>query len=99
MIAAASCHVAAPVSELGGAALDRLSAIVIDTVSASRSTWRPHHVRAEAERQLRYANRAGDERAVDKIVAAALERHSVVVASQLDDLHDARTLVGAESDA
>ena len=84
MIAAASSHVAVPVPELDDASVDRLAATVISVVSASRSTWRAHHVRAEAERQLRYADRPGDRQAVEQIVAAALDGHSVAVARQVD---------------
>lgn len=84
MIAAASCHDAIARTNLDSKAVDQLAAKVIETVSASRSTWRPHHVRAEAERQLRYADRADDWQAVDRIVAAALDAHSVVLSAQHD---------------
>ena len=84
MIAAASCHVAFARTNLDSKAVDRIAAKVTETVSASRSTWRPHHVRAEAERQLRYADRADDWQAVDQIVAAALDGHSVVLSAQRD---------------
>ncbi|HRY10784.1 MAG TPA: MobF family relaxase, partial [Candidatus Nanopelagicales bacterium] len=84
MIAAASSHIAVAVPELDERSVDRLAATVIGVVSASRSTWRAHHVRAEAERQLRYADRPGDRQAVEQIVAAALYGHSIAVARQLD---------------
>ncbi|MGV0993780.1 MAG: MobF family relaxase [Mycobacterium sp.] len=84
MIAAVSSNRAAESIRLDQKSVDRLAVKVIETVSASRSTWRPHHVRAEAERQLRYANRAGDRQAVERIVAAALEGHSAVVSRQTD---------------
>lgn len=84
MIAAISSHRAVESVRLDQKSVDRLAVAVIETVSASRSTWRPHHVRAEAERQLRYANRAGDRQAVERIVEAALEGHSVVVSRRSD---------------
>lgn len=84
MIAAASCHVAVARTNLDSKAVDQIAVKVIETVSASRSTWQPHHVRAEAERQLRYADRADDWQAVDQIVAAALDGHSVVLSAQHD---------------
>lgn len=84
MIASASSHIAVAQPELDRQAVDQIAATVIAAVSASRSTWRPHHVRAEAERQLRSANRADDRGAIERIVSAALERHSVVLSGQRD---------------
>lgn len=84
MIARVSSHVAVAQPELDRKAVDQIAATVIATVSASRSTWRPHHVRAEAERQLRSANRADDREAIERIVSAALERHSLVLSAQRD---------------
>ena len=48
-----SPHAAITPAALDDEAVDRLAAAVIERVSASRSTWRAHHVRAEAERQIR----------------------------------------------
>ena len=84
MVAAVSSHAAITPAALDDEAVDRLAAAVIERVSASRSTWRAHHVRAEAERQIRYAERAADSDAVERIVAAALGEHSIAVARQLD---------------
>ena len=84
MVAAVSSHRAIRPPVLDDSAVDRLAAAVIERVSASRATWRLHHVRAEAERQIRYANRAGDAAAVERIVAVALGEHSVAVARQHD---------------
>jgi hypothetical protein len=84
MIARASSHIAVAQPDLDRKAVDQIAATVIATVSASRSTWRTHHVRAEAERQLRSANRADDWEAIERIVSAALERHSLVLSAQRD---------------
>ena len=84
MIAAVSSHTVIPLAVLDDNAVNRLAVATIERVSASRSTWRSHHVRAEAERQIRYAERAGDSDAVERIVAAALGEHSIAVARQLD---------------
>ncbi|MGV0994221.1 MAG: MobF family relaxase [Mycobacterium sp.] len=83
-IAAVSSHTAITPAALDDRAVDRMAGAVIERVSASRSTWRLHHVRAEAERQIRYAERAGGNDAVERIVAAALGEHSIAVARQMD---------------
>ena len=56
------------------------AAVVLTTVSRSRATWQPDHVRAEAERSARSAGvRLGDvDRAVDAVVSAALADGSSV---------------------
>ena len=84
MIAAASSHAALRPPAIDQTTVDRLAGAVIERVSASRSTWQIHHIRAEAERQIRYADRAGDCDAVQRIVAAAVGEHSVAVARQID---------------
>ena len=84
MIAAASSHAVIRPPAIDQQTVDRLAAAVIERVSASRSTWRIHHIRAEAERQIRYADRAGDRDAVQRIVAAAVGEHSVAVERQID---------------
>ena len=84
MIAAASSHAAIRPPAIDQRTVDRLAAAVIERVSASRSVWQIHHIRAEAERQIRYADRAGDRDAVQRIVAAAVGEHSVAVARQVD---------------
>ena len=84
MVAAVSSHRAIRPPVLDDSAVDRLAAAVIERVSASRATWKLHHVRAEAERQIRYAHRAGDSEAVERIVAVALGEQSVAVARQHD---------------
>ena len=52
------------------------AATVIATVAQTRATWQINHVRAEAQRLLRYADHHGGKRAVDRIVAAAIAEHS-----------------------
>ncbi len=60
------------------------AARVIDTVSEHRATWTINHVRAEAQRQLRYADHPGGPELVDRIVTAALRGHSLALTSHAD---------------
>lgn len=93
MVAASCAHMVVRTAALDPTSVDRLATRVVEVVSAARSTWRLHHVRAEAERQLRYANRAGDRPAVERIVAAALGGHSIVVSGQADARRGEPTLL------
>ncbi|MGV7744763.1 hypothetical protein PJN29_30345, partial [Mycobacterium kansasii] len=69
----------------------------IDTVSEHRATWTINHVRAEAHRQLRYADHPGGPELVDRIVTAALRGHSLVLTSHADtDKHEPAALRRAD---
>lgn len=57
---------------------------VIATVSQSRATWTVNHVRAQAQRALRYANHPGGPALVNRIVAAALSQHSITLTTHAD---------------
>jgi DNA primase catalytic core len=59
---------------------------VLAVVEQHRSSWQAWHVRAEAQRQVRAANRAvGDaDRLVDLLVAEVLDRRSVPLAGPAD---------------
>ena len=57
------------------------AAAVIATVAQTRATWTVNHVRAEAQRALRYANHPGGPELVNRIVAAALGEHSIALTS------------------
>ena len=57
---------------------------VIATVAQTRATWTVNHVRAQAQRALRYADHPGGPELVDRIVARALAEHSIVLTSHAD---------------
>ena len=50
------------------------AAAVIATVAESRATWTVNHVRAQAQRVLRYANHPGGPDLVNRIVASRARR-------------------------
>jgi conjugative relaxase-like TrwC/TraI family protein len=58
---------------------------LIATVSATRSTWQPHHVRAEALRQVRAHGRAHDGALVDRLTNCALGEAFSVPHARLTD--------------
>ena len=60
------------------------AAAVIATVAANRATWTVNHVRAQAQRALRYANHPGGPDLVNRIVASALGAHSIALTSYAD---------------
>ena len=60
------------------------AAAVIATVSEARATWMVNHVRAEAQRVLRYADHPGGPQVADRIVAAALSQHSIALTTHAD---------------
>jgi conjugative relaxase-like TrwC/TraI family protein len=60
------------------------AAAIIATVSESRATWTINHVRAEAQRELRYANHPGGPELVNRLVASALSEHSVALTTDAD---------------
>lgn len=64
--------------------VDEQAAAVIATVSANRATWTINHVRAEAQRALRYANHPGGPNLINRIVASALGAHSITLSSHAD---------------
>ena len=64
--------------------VEEQAAAVIATVAANRATWTVNHVRAQAQRALRYANHPGGPDLVNRIVASALGTHSITVTSHAD---------------
>ncbi|ETA89979.1 hypothetical protein O984_24680 [Mycobacterium avium 05-4293] len=64
--------------------IDEQAAAVIATVAERRATWTVNHVRAEAQRALRYANHPGGPELVNRIVASALGAHSITLTSHAD---------------
>lgn len=65
--------------------VEAAAAAAVAAVSAKRATWGMHHVRAEAERQLRYLDCYDDPaNAADRVTARALQVHSVQVSGPVD---------------
>lgn len=64
--------------------VDEQAAAVIATVAQTRATWTVNHVRAQAQRALRYANHPGGPELVDRIVATALGKHSITLSTHTD---------------
>lgn len=64
--------------------VDEQAAAVIATVAERRATWTVNHVRAEAQRALRYANHPGGPELVNRIVTRALGAHSITLTSHAD---------------
>ncbi|MCM6774518.1 relaxase domain-containing protein [Nocardia sp. CDC159] len=63
-----------PRQQFDTARIARLADQVVATVSAERGTWRAHHLRSEAERQLRgLVARDQWERVTSRVLAAALD--------------------------
>ena len=60
------------------------AATVINTVSASRSTWQINHVRAEVSRVLRYTDCHDAPHVAERIIAAALGTRSIALTSAAD---------------
>lgn len=60
------------------------AAAVIDTVSTARSTWHINHVRAEVSRVLRYTDSHHEPGLAERIVAAALDDHSIALSTHAD---------------
>jgi conjugative relaxase-like TrwC/TraI family protein len=64
--------------------VDEQAAKAIATVSHTRATWTVNHVRAEAQRLLRYHDHPGGPELVNRVVAAALGEHSIALTSHAD---------------
>jgi conjugative relaxase-like TrwC/TraI family protein len=60
------------------------AAAVITKVSAARSTWGINHVRAEAQRMLRYTDHVADQTVAQRIIDTALNVYSVARTSHAD---------------
>ena len=56
----------------------------IATVAETRSTWQINHVRAEAQRLLRYTDHPGGPEVVNRIVTTALGEHSIALTTHAD---------------
>ena len=64
--------------------VDNAARQVLATITETRATWQPNHVRAEAQRVLRYADHPGGPDLVERIVTAALDEHSIALTSTAD---------------
>ena len=60
------------------------AATVIANVAETRSTWQINHVRAEAQRLLRYTDHPGGPSVVNRIVTTALGEHSIALTTHAD---------------
>jgi conjugative relaxase-like TrwC/TraI family protein len=74
-----------------GPDLAELAAAVVAVIAEQRSTWEMYHVRAEADRQLRpmagfFTDADELVGAVDSVTALALQRHSIRLDVQVDEL-------------
>ncbi|MDP7739524.1 MobF family relaxase [Mycobacterium paragordonae] len=97
MVAAVTNHAPAHHVPISDSWVHQQAAHVIDTVSEHRATWTINHVRAEAHRQLRYADHPGGPELVNRIVTAALRGHSLVLTSHADtDKHEPAALRRAD---
>jgi conjugative relaxase-like TrwC/TraI family protein len=57
---------------------------VLTTITETRATWQENHVRAEAQRVLRYADHPAGPEVIDRVVTAALHEHSIALTSTAD---------------
>jgi hypothetical protein len=60
------------------------AATVLANVAETRSTWQVNHIRAEAQRLLRYLDHPGGPEVVNRIVTTALSEHSIALTTQAD---------------
>ena len=60
------------------------AATVQANVAQTRSTWQVNHIRAEAQRLLRYLDHPGGPEVVNRIVTTALGEHSIALTTHAD---------------
>jgi len=84
MIANATSQAVAQHVEITHTWISEQAAAVIATVAQTRATWTVNHVRAQAQRALRYANHPGGPELVNRIVASALGEHSITLTTDAD---------------
>ena len=84
MIADATSQAVAQQVEITDKWISEQAAAVIATVAQTRATWTVNHVRAQAQRALRYANHPGGPELVNRIVASALGEHSITLTTDAD---------------
>ena len=60
------------------------AATVLANVAETRSTWQVNHIRAEAQRLLRYLDHPGGPEVVNRIVTTALSEHSIALTTHAD---------------
>ncbi|WP_459958126.1 MobF family relaxase, partial [Mycobacterium avium] len=84
MIAGATSAAVAQQVEITQKWISEQAAAVIATVAQTRATWTVNHVRAQAQRALRYANHPGGPELVNRIVASALAEHSITLTTDAD---------------
>lgn len=84
MIADATNQAVAQQVEITDEWISEQAAAVIATVAQTRATWTVNHVRAQAQRALRYATHPGGPDLVNRIVASALGAHSITLITDAD---------------
>ena len=84
MIADATSQAVGQQVEITDKWISEQAAAVIATVAQTRATWTVNHVRAQAQRALRYANHPGGPELVNRIVASALGEHSITLTTHAD---------------
>ena len=57
---------------------------MLANVAETRSTWQVNHIRAEAQRLLRYLDHPGGPEVVNRIVTTALGEHSIALTTHAD---------------
>lgn len=60
------------------------AAAVIANVAETRSTWQINHIRAEAQRLLRYLDHPGGPEVINRIVTTSLSEHSIAITTHAD---------------
>ncbi|WP_373123000.1 MobF family relaxase, partial [Mycobacterium marinum] len=84
MIANATNHVASQRAQITDQWIGEQAAAVIASVAENRATWTVNHVRAQAQRAMRYANHPAGPDLVNRIVASALGAHSITLTTHTD---------------
>ncbi|HUO38398.1 MAG TPA: MobF family relaxase, partial [Mycobacterium sp.] len=79
MIADATNQAVAQQVEITDEWTSEQAAAVIATVAQTRATWTVNHVRAQAQRALRYATHPAGPELVNRVVASALGEHSITL--------------------
>jgi len=84
MIADATNQAVAQPVEITDEWTSEQAAAVIATVAQTRATWTVNHVRAQAQRALRYATHPAGPELVNRVVASALGEHSITLTTDAD---------------
>ncbi|WP_155769063.1 MobF family relaxase, partial [Mycobacterium asiaticum] len=83
MVAEVTAHLPQHQVEITETWIAQEAGAVLTTLAEHRATWTINHVRAEAQRRLRYANHPGGPNLVERITATALG-HSISLTTHAD---------------